>query len=174
MENSVNRDPHLSDALSADYAALLNDLEQARGLAGDYQSQLSDKSNDLAMLKIVLERTTTDLKNLQANILALRQERHRLANQAMNAVAFEAKLNTVTAERNQLKLENDALHKALERARQGTPRRDAQRSNAVEAPLARQAPAQTMEDRIDIPFADDAVDILIYPSPQETRSKKLD
>ncbi len=96
MNNST--DPNLTGRLTSDYAALQNDLLQARELAGDYQKQLCDKSNDLAGLKVLLERASRDLERLQADIVALREERHRLANAAMRAVALEYKLNAVTEE----------------------------------------------------------------------------
>jgi len=96
---AVNSEPpNLSSRLSADYAALQNDLQQARFLAGDYQKQLCDKSNDLAALKLLLEKAFGDLEHLQANIVALREERHRLANAAMRSVALEHKLAAMTEE----------------------------------------------------------------------------
>ena len=101
MDNGVN--PELSSRLAADYAALQNDLEQAKCMAGDYQKQLCDKSNDLAALRLMLEKSSRDLQNLQSDIVALRQERHRLANAAMRAVALEYKLNSVTEELNRLR-----------------------------------------------------------------------
>ena len=91
-ENQVHCDPNLTGNLTAEYDALQNDLVQARALAADYQNQLSDKTNDLAQLKFTLERTLANLAKLQEFIVALRQERHRLANQAMRAVALEVKL----------------------------------------------------------------------------------
>jgi len=172
MGDQAFRDPHLTEALSADYTALQNDLEQARDLAVDYQRQLSDKTNDLAMLKRVLERSTTDLKNLQANILALRQERHRLANQAMHAVAFECRLNIAVTERDQLRLENDALRQALERARKASRSNGTDKSKTSETePGTVPVPPPVTETRIDIPFdAGTTGEILIYPSAREARS----
>ena len=41
---------------------------------------------------------------MQANIVALRQERHRLANVAMRSVALEHKLAAVTEELNRLRM----------------------------------------------------------------------
>ena len=169
MKDSLARDPHLTDALSSDYAALQNDLEQARVIAGDYQRELSDKTNDLALLKIVLERTSTDLKNLQANIVSLRQERHRLANRAMHAVAFESKLRVVLEERDQLKLENQELRQALELTRQATPSPAPIISEAPEGTATR--PDSSREERIDISFGISDEDVLIYPSEQESRLK---
>lgn len=170
MKDSIARDPHLTDALSSDYAALQNDLEQARVLAGEYQRELSDKTNDLALLKIVLERTSTDLKNLQANIVALRQERHRLANRAMHAIAFESKLRVVLEERDRLKLENHELREALECARPAAP------SSATGSSRPSEGQPTTFDsnskEHIDISFGNRDEDLLIYPSAQEIHLKK--
>ena len=103
---STNRfkcDPSLSGNLVAEYTALQNDLEQARCLAVDYQSQLNDKSNDLATLKLTLEKTVRDLEKLNAHILALREERHRLANECMRVVSLEFKVSTLTEELKRLR-----------------------------------------------------------------------
>jgi chromosome segregation ATPase len=91
-------DPQLTGNLNAEYEALQNDLEQAKLLAVDYQNQLSDKSNAYAALKLALEKTTSDLQKLQLHIVALREERHRLANEVMKVVSLEAKLAAVTEE----------------------------------------------------------------------------
>jgi chromosome segregation ATPase len=101
--NRFQCDPSLSGNLTAEYTALQNDLEQARCLAVDYQNQLSDKSNALATLKITLERTSGDLEKLQAHILALREERHRLANECMRVVALEFKVANLTEELKRLR-----------------------------------------------------------------------
>ena len=98
-----NISPNLTSNLTADYAALQNDLEQARVLAGDYQKQLCDKSNDLAALRLLLEKAFRDPEHLQSNIVALREERHRLANAAMRSVALEHKLAAMTEEVNRLR-----------------------------------------------------------------------
>src|SRR5580765_3302682 len=73
-------DPQLSSRLRADCEALRNDLAQAQELAGDFQAQLSGKSNEAAHFKQVLEHTQQNLERLQADILRLREERHSLAN----------------------------------------------------------------------------------------------
>jgi chromosome segregation ATPase len=106
--------PNLSANLSADYEALQNDMEQARELAADFQRQLAGKSNEFAQLKQLFDKATTDLTNLQAGIVELRQERHRLANESMRATAFQMKLGQVTAERDRLRMELEQLRKALE------------------------------------------------------------
>jgi len=98
MPSRFNCDPSLSGNLTAEYTALQNDLEQARCLAVDYQNQLSDKANSVAQLKLTLEKTAGDLEKLQAHILALREERHRLANEVMRVVSLEAKVAALTEE----------------------------------------------------------------------------
>jgi len=105
--------PNLSGALTADYAALQNDLVQAQELAADFQRQLAGKSNEHAQLKQIFEKTQADLAHLQEGIIELRAERHRLANEAMRATAFQAKLAKVTAERDRLRIDLEVLLKTL-------------------------------------------------------------
>jgi len=115
--------PNLSSNLRSEYEALLNDVEQANELASELQRQLSGKSNEVAEFKKLFEKTQTDLGQLQASIAELRQERHRLANEAMRAVAFERKLADVTAERNRLKTELDIMRKGLTSSAEDSERR---------------------------------------------------
>ena len=96
-------DPKLTGNLTAEYEALQNDLQQAKSLAMDYQNQLSDKSNEFAALKLALEKTTADLEKLQSHIVALREERHRLANEVMRVVSLEAKVASLTGELKRLR-----------------------------------------------------------------------
>jgi chromosome segregation ATPase len=105
--------PNLSGSLTADYAALQNDLVQAQELAADFQRQLAGKSNEHAQLKQIFEKTQADLAHLQEGIVELRAERHRLANEAMRATAFQAKLDKVTAERDHLRSDMEILRQAL-------------------------------------------------------------
>jgi hypothetical protein len=107
--------PSLSGSLAADHAALQNDLVQAQELAMDFQRQLAGKSNEYAQLKQILEKTSADLTNLQAGIVELRAERHRLANEAMRATAFEYKLTKVSEERDRLRNELEVVRGALDR-----------------------------------------------------------
>ncbi|HEY3898421.1 MAG TPA: hypothetical protein VGM54_07400 [Chthoniobacter sp.] len=107
--------PNLSGTLSADYAALQNDMVQAQELAADFQRQLAGKSNEHAQLKQIFEKTQADLAHLQEGIVELRAERHRLANEAMRATAFEAKLAKVTAERDHLRSDMEIVRQALAR-----------------------------------------------------------
>ena len=91
-------DPRLTANLRGDYAALQNDFEQAQMLAADFKGQLAGKTNEVAHLKQVFEKAALDLANLQEGINALREERHRLANEAMRAVALEHRLKRAEAE----------------------------------------------------------------------------
>ncbi len=105
--------PRLSANLRADYEALQNDMEQARELAADFQRQLAGKSNEFAQLKQLFEKTSIDLASLQAGIVELRNERHQLANEAMRAMAFQAKLKKVTEERDHLRVDLEFVRQAL-------------------------------------------------------------
>ncbi len=89
----------LGATLNADYEALRNDLDQATGLASDFQRQLAGKSNEHALLKQLFEKTQKDLAHMQTGIMELREERHRLANEAMRAVALELRLKDACAAR---------------------------------------------------------------------------
>ena len=108
--------PNLTGSLVSDYAALENDLVQAQELAADFQRQLAGKSNDHAQLKQILEKTLADLAHLQGGIVELRAERHRLANEAMRATAFQAKLAMVTGERDRLRVDLEVVRVALTRS----------------------------------------------------------
>jgi septal ring factor EnvC (AmiA/AmiB activator) len=108
--------PNLSGTLRADYEALKNDMEQAQELASDFQRQLAGKSNEHAQLKQVFEKTLADLANLQKGIEELRAERHRLANEAMRATAFQLKLNNVTSERDKLRVDLEFMREALSKS----------------------------------------------------------
>jgi chromosome segregation ATPase len=105
--------PNLSGSLVSDHAALQNDLVQAKELASDFQRQLAGKTNDYAQLKQILEKTQDDLARLQEGIVELRAERHRLANEAMRAVAYQTKLATVTGERDRLRVDLELTRAAV-------------------------------------------------------------
>lgn len=105
--------PNLTGALLSDHAALQNDLVQAQELAAEFQRQLAGKSNDYAQLKQILEKTMADLAHLQEGIVALRAERHELANEAMRVTALQMKLGNVTHERDRLRVELEVVRTAL-------------------------------------------------------------
>jgi chromosome segregation ATPase len=105
--------PNLSASLIADQAALENDLVQAQELAADFQRQLAGKTNEYAQLKQIFARTQANLAHLEQGIMELRAERHRLANEAMRAVALELKVTSLTAERDRLRADLEAVRHAL-------------------------------------------------------------
>src|SRR3954451_6784429 len=89
----------LGPQVAADLEAIVNDMEQARELAAEYQRELAGKSNELAALKQLFERTRQHLIQLEISVTKLREDRHRLANESMRAEALQLKLDKVTAER---------------------------------------------------------------------------
>jgi chromosome segregation ATPase len=97
--------PRLSAAVQADWEALQNDLQQARELAADFQQQLSGQINEHGLLKRLFAKTHKDLVQLQTSIADLREERHRLADQAFEAIALREKL--IRLERDNLRLETE-------------------------------------------------------------------
>ncbi len=115
--------PSLSATLRAEYDALQNDVEQAHELAAEFQRQLAGKSNEVAEFKQLFEKTQKDLTRLQASITELREERHRLANEAMRATAFERRLTETTADRDRLLKELDLAKQAASRGDDESERR---------------------------------------------------
>ena len=118
--------PKTTPNLLADYEALMNDLQQANGLAADFQRQLAGKSNECAQFKQVFEKTCKDLAHLQTSIAALREERHRLANEAMMVTALKLKYNKVAAERDAMRLELEAARSTGEETARALRARDQQ------------------------------------------------
>ncbi|HYR57508.1 MAG TPA: hypothetical protein VEO95_02715 [Chthoniobacteraceae bacterium] len=105
--------PQITATLRADYKALKNDVQQANELAAHFQRELAGRSNEFAQLKQLFDKTTADLAHLQTAITALREERHRLANEAMRAAALQLKLTNTTAERDRLRIELEMMREAL-------------------------------------------------------------
>ncbi len=136
VENAFEIDPNITKSICADYEALSNDLEQAHALAADFQQELRGKSNEVAHLKQVLQKSESDLAKLQVSITDLREERHRLANELTAALAVEFKLTKVTDERDRLVIElerSQARCRALEVAQKAVP--------VVRSPHTRRPPA---------------------------------
>src|SRR5262245_44303335 len=63
--------PQLGPKMSADYDALRNDLEQAQEMAAIFQREVAGKSNELATMRQLLEKTGNDLATLQASIVQI-------------------------------------------------------------------------------------------------------
>ena len=94
--------PNLSAALRLEYDALLNDMRRAQLLCVEFQRQLEGKSHEVDEFKELFSKTQADLFQLQDSITELREERHRLANEAMRAAALSRKLVEVTGDRDRL------------------------------------------------------------------------
>ncbi|MDB6150167.1 MAG: hypothetical protein JWQ44_1615 [Chthoniobacter sp.] len=101
----------LGAATSSDIEALRADLEQAGELAQRFHRDLLGKSSELASLKEVFEKAHKRLIHLQLHVTQLRDERHQLANRAMEADALEQKLNVVTADRDRLRAQLESSRK---------------------------------------------------------------
>lgn len=142
--------PRLSANLRGDYAALQNDFEQARMLAADFKGQLAGKTNEMAHLRQIFEKTALDLARLQEGITALREERHRLANEAMRAVALELRLKRADAEAARLLAEAEkAARREHERESQIAHLRGEVEKLTQQLAAARVSPAVTSAPRIE-------------------------
>ena len=104
--------PNLSATLRLEYDALVNDVRRAHELCAEFQRQLAGKSNEADEFKELFSKTQSDLFQLQDSIIELREERHRLANEAMRATALSRKLVEITAERDRLIAEIEFSKKA--------------------------------------------------------------
>lgn len=104
-------DPAITRNIRSDYEAIVNDLEQAHALAADFQQELRGKSNEVAHMKQLLQKTDEDLANLKLGITSLREERHRLANEVMIAQGTGMKLKRMTEDRDRLKTELEGARK---------------------------------------------------------------
>ena len=104
--------PNLSAALRLEYDALLHDMRRVQEMCADFQRQLEGKSHEADEFKDLFAKTQSDLFQLQDSITELREERHRLANEAMRATALSRKLLDVTAERDRLLAEIALSRKA--------------------------------------------------------------
>jgi chromosome segregation ATPase len=146
VEHAFGIDPDITKSICADYEALSNDLEQAHALAADFQQELRGKSNEVAHLKQVLEKSESDLAKLQRSIADLREERHRLANELTVALGKERDLTRVTAERDRLILklaQSEARCCALEAA-QKTTQKAAAGPPAAQPPQPPEEPASSI------------------------------
>jgi chromosome segregation ATPase len=169
--------PNLTANLRGDYEALKNDVEQAKMLAADFQQQLAGKSNEVAHLKQVFEKTARDLTNLQAGITALREERHRLANEAMRAVALEHRLKKAEAEIARLKGEVDKAS-LREHARESqivllTGELDKMRAQLATAPTAPAPAPRPASVAPRVPDTSEAQELLISATETLERLRAL-
>ena len=135
-------DPKITRSLGADYEALRNDLQQANEFASELQSELAANKNDAAHSRQLFEKTSVDLERLQESILALRRERHELANEVMKARSAEAKLGVAITER-------DESRAAVAELQQTIEKRDAQVADlSMQIVLLKNAFRQTHDRRV--------------------------
>lgn len=100
----------LTAKLLADQAALANDLAQAQEIASDFRRVASDKTNEVAHLKGLLEQLKNDFGRYEKHTAELRAERHDLANEVMKLTALHMQAGK-TADK--LRTENAALREQL-------------------------------------------------------------
>jgi DNA repair exonuclease SbcCD ATPase subunit len=127
--------PELSQALAGDYESLHAAVHEGNALAADFREHAPGQSNELAVLQQVFEKAQRDLVQLHRSIAELRQERHRLANEAMRAMALERKLAEVTTERDRLRAEGQAMRDGLI----ASSTESAKRKRETDAQMARMA-----------------------------------
>ena len=92
----------LGPTVAADLKALQADLEEAKRLAAEHEAQLVGKNTELERMTELFEKTRRHLIQLQLSVTNLRDERHRLANRAMECDALQRKLTLVSVERDRL------------------------------------------------------------------------
>lgn len=105
--------PNLGAALRDDYDALQEDLRQANEVAASMEVQLAGKSKEVMHMKFLFEQTKAHLGHMQDSIVAMRMERHKIANEAMRAMGLDLMLARVTAERDRLKNELEGVLEGL-------------------------------------------------------------
>jgi septal ring factor EnvC (AmiA/AmiB activator) len=170
------RDPTLGSSVSADLEALKNDVEQAKELASDYQRQLAGKSNDLATMKQLFEKTRSDLVHLHEGITRLREERHQLANDAMRAEALALKVERLTRERDCLQNEVQALRnsrasetdeRVLQLTRELARLKGEGKPNDLRGRPSGPARSYNSAASIEVPFGDSEDDLKVTIVPTE-------
>lgn len=105
--------------VQADYLALANDLEQAQALTSTLEIQLSGKTNELARIKVIWEKTQSDLVKFAADLDTMRKERHSLANEVQRGYAFEHRLTKLQEAHDTLTARAERLEAELMRERAG-------------------------------------------------------
>jgi uncharacterized coiled-coil DUF342 family protein len=101
---SLRAGPAAGDAV----AALRDELMEARRIASRATEELTGTSTQLDQLREIFEKTKRHLIQLQLNVTQLREERHKLANAAMENEMLRKKLQLVTGDRDRLQREVDS------------------------------------------------------------------
>jgi hypothetical protein len=91
------------DATTREIDALRDASGEARARLADAEAALTARSDELAQLRDIFEKTRHNLIRLQLTITELREERHRLADQATDIGALQRQVEQLTAERDRLR-----------------------------------------------------------------------
>jgi chromosome segregation ATPase len=129
MVSPVN--PSLGAAVTQDYEAVQSDLRSANELAASLESQLAGKSKEVLHLRFLFDQTKTHLAHMQDGIVAMRKERHKLANEAMRAMGLDLMLKRVTAERDRLKVELEGVLEGIAAEKTSQPLRFDKRDHQI-------------------------------------------
>ena len=97
--------PNLGASLGENYEILQDDLRQVNEVAAGLNEELAGKSKQLRHLSFLIEQAKAHLGHMRDGIIAMRKERHKLANSVQGAPVMEKMLSRVTAERDQLRNE---------------------------------------------------------------------
>ena len=89
---AVPVNPNLSATLRENYDTVQEHLLQAKEVAENLEMQLAGKSRQMLHLKFLLDQTKAHLGHLQDSVVAMRTERHKLANDAMRAMGLDIML----------------------------------------------------------------------------------
>ena len=131
METTSPVNPSLGAAVTKDYEAVQADLHHAKELTASLGSQLAGKSKEVLHLRFLFDQTKTHLTHMQDGILAMRKERHKLANDSMRAMGLELMLKRVTAERDRLKTELEGVLDGIAAERAAQPLRFDKRDHQI-------------------------------------------
>ena len=104
---------NLGASLREDSDTVEDELRQANELAANLEAQLAGKSKEMLHLKFLLSQTKAHFGHMQDGVVAMRAERHKLANDAMRAPGLELMLGRMTEERDRLKNELEGVLEAL-------------------------------------------------------------
>lgn len=121
----------LGEVLSENYDAVQADLRQANELATHLESQLAGKSKEVLHLRFLFDQTKTHLAHMQDGIIAMRKERHKLANEAMRAMGLDIMLKRVAAERDRFKAELEGVLEGLAAEKAPQPLRFDKRDHQI-------------------------------------------
>ena len=95
--------PNLGASLGENYEILQDDLRQVNEAAAGLNEEVAGKSKQLRHLSFLIEQAKAHLGHMNDGIIAMRKERHKLANSVLGAPVMEKMLSRVTAERDQLR-----------------------------------------------------------------------